>query len=89
VVPHVSGVVDWGSWRFRRHMVGNFGIIDGTEETHGAEASVHGICLAPSLPALEWLLRRVGFTRVERVPAPAGGHEQLVDHKRAMFAAYI
>ncbi len=89
VVPHVSGVVDWGSWQFQRHMVGNFGIIDETEETHAPEAAIRGICLAPSIPALEWLLGRVGFARVERLLPPAGGHEQLVGHKRAMFAAHV
>jgi len=89
VVPHMSGVVDWGSWRFQRHMVGNFGIIDETDETHAPEASVRGICLAPSIEALEWLLRRVGFARVERLLPPPDGHEQLVGHKRAMFAAHV
>lgn len=89
VVPHMSGIVDWGSWRFQRHMVGAFGIIDETEETHASEASVHGICLAPSIQTLEWLLRRVGFGRVERLMPPADGYEQLVGHKRAMFAAHV
>jgi tRNA (mo5U34)-methyltransferase len=89
VVPHLSGMVDWGSWRFQRPMVGAFGIIDETAETHASEASVHGICLAPSIEALEWLLKRVGFARVERLMPPPDGYEQLVGHKRAMFAAYV
>ncbi|HET7730258.1 MAG TPA: class I SAM-dependent methyltransferase [Usitatibacter sp.] len=89
VVPHLSGMVDWGSYRFQRPMVGNFGIIDETEETHASEASVHGICLAPSIETLEWLLRRVGFKRVERLLPPPDGYEQLVGHKRAMFAAHV
>jgi hypothetical protein len=89
VVPNLSGTVDWGSWQFQRHMVGSFGIIDETEETHAPEASVRGICLAPSIPALEWLLKRVGFARVERLLPPPDGHEQLVGHKRAMFAAHV
>ena len=89
VVPHMSGVIDWGSWRFQRHMVGNFGIVDETEETHAPEASVRGICLAPSIETLEWLLKRVGFARVERLMPPPDGHEQLVAQKRAMFAAYV
>jgi hypothetical protein len=50
---------------------------------------VRGICLAPSIEALEWLLRRVGFARVERLLPPPDGHEQLVGHKRAMFAAHV
>ena len=89
VVPHMSGTVDWGSWRFQRHMVGAFGIVDETEETHASEASVHGICLAPSIETLEWLLKRVGFKRVERLLPPADGYEQLVANKRVMFAAYV
>ena len=89
VVPHLSGVVDWGSYRFQRHMVGNFGIIDETDETHAPEAAIRGIFLAPSIPALAWLLERVGFKRVERLVPPPDGHEQLVGHKRAMFAAYV
>ena len=89
VVPHMSGVVDWGSWQFQREMVGAFGIIDETEETHGSEASMHGICLAPSIETLEWMLKRVGFSRVERLVPPADGYEQLVAKKRVMFAAYV
>ena len=89
VVPHMSGIVDWGSWRFQRPMVGAFGIIDETAETHAPEASVHGICLAPSIETLEWLLKRVGFARVERLVPPPDGYEQLVARKRVMFAAYV
>ena len=89
IADYVSGVIDWGSWRFQRHMVGNFGIVDETEETHAPEASVRGICLAPSVETLEWLLKRVGFARVERLLPPPDGHEQLVAHKRAMFAAFV
>jgi tRNA (mo5U34)-methyltransferase len=89
VVPHMSGMVDWGSWQFQRPMVGAFGIIDETEETHASEASMHGICLAPSIEALAWLLKRVGFRRVERLLPPPDGYEQLVAQKRVMFAAHV
>jgi len=89
VVPHMSGVVDWGAYTFQRHMVGAFGIIDETEETHANEAGIHGICLAPSIEALAWLLKRVGFARVERLIPPADGYEQLVGQKRVMFAAHV
>ena len=89
VVPHMSGMIDWGSWSFRRPMVGVFGIVDETQETHAPEASFGGICLAPSIETLEWLLKRVGFARVERLVPPADGYEQLVGQKRVMFAAYV
>lgn len=89
VVPNMSGVVDWGAHTFQRPMVGSFGLIDETEETHAPEASTRGICLAPSIEALAWLLKRVGFARVERLPVPADGYEQLVGQKRVMFAAWV
>jgi tRNA (mo5U34)-methyltransferase len=89
VVPHLSGLVDWGSYTFQRPMKGAFGIIDETGETHAPEASIHGICLAPSIEALAWLLTRVGFKRVQRLMPPPDGYEQLVGHKRAMFAAHV
>ena len=70
VVPGMSGMVDYGSYRFVRPLTGSFGMIDETSETHGPEASVTGVCLVPSVEALIWLLHKVGFSRVERA-APA------------------
>ncbi|HET9653105.1 MAG TPA: class I SAM-dependent methyltransferase [Usitatibacter sp.] len=89
LVPHVEGRVEWGSQAFQRSLKGIFGVIDETLETHGPEAGTHGICLAPSLPALAWLLQRVGFENVTRILPPEGGNEQLVRHRRAMFMATV
>ena len=89
VVPHAAGMIDWGARRFQQRMVGVFGVVDESDVTHGPEMSVHGICLAPSAETLEWLLRRVGFARVERLMPPPDGYEQFVAHKRAMFAAHV
>ncbi|NJD87156.1 MAG: DUF1698 domain-containing protein [Betaproteobacteria bacterium] len=89
VVPHMTAMVDWGSYAFQRRMVGVFGIVDEIGEEHAPEAGVGGICLAPSIESLEWLLRKVGFASVERLVPPAGGYEQHVGEKRAMFAAYV
>jgi hypothetical protein len=88
VVPHMSGLVDWGSYTFQRRMVGVFGIVDELGEEHAPEAGTGGICLAPSVEALEWLLKKVGFEHVERIPPPDNGYEQHVGNKRVMFAAY-
>lgn len=89
IVPGLTGVVDYGSFRFVRPLKGSFGIIDETEETHGPEASTTGICLVPSLEALLWIMRKIGFARVEILPAPADAYEQLRYGKRVMVAAYI
>jgi tRNA (mo5U34)-methyltransferase len=88
VVPHLSGLVDWGSYAFQRRMIGVFGIVDELGEDHAPEAGTGGICLAPSIEALEWMLRKVGFEHVERIAPPDDGYEQHVGNKRVMFAAY-
>ena len=89
IVPGMTGVVDYGSFRFVRPLKGSFGIIDETEETHGPEASTTGICLVPSLEALFWILRKIGFSRVEMLAPPEDAYEQLRYGKRVMVAAYV
>ncbi len=89
VVPGMHGFVDWGNHRFVRPLKGSFGIIDETGETHGPEASTTGICLVPSVEALVWIMQRIGFSRVEVLPVPEDGYEQLVHHKRVMVAGWV
>lgn len=89
IVPGQTGVVDYGSYRFVKSIEASFVVIDETHETHGSEASTQGICLIPNLDGLIWILRKIGFSRVELVPVPADGYEQLLYGKRAMLAAYV
>src|SRR5687767_4669075 len=89
VVPGLTGWVDYGSYRFVRPLKGSFGIIDETGETHGPEASTTGICLVPSTEALVWIMDRLGFKRVEVLPVPDDGYEQLVHRKRVMVAGWV
>lgn len=84
VVPNLSGNVDWGSWRFVKPLKGVFGIIDETYETHGPEMSTLGICLAPSVEGLLWIMEKVGFRDVGVVPPPPDAYEQLRFGKRVM-----
>ena len=86
IAPGQTGVVDYGSYRFVKSIEASFVVID---ETHGSEASTQGICLIPNLEGLIWILRKIGFSRVDVVPVPADGYEQLLHGKRAMLAAYI
>jgi len=88
VTPNMTGVVDWGSYRFQRPMVGSVAIIDETAETHAPEASTTGICLCPSYEALMWLLGKVGFSRVERILPPEDAYEQHASGKRVMVLAH-
>jgi hypothetical protein len=89
LVPGISGLVDFGSHRFVRPLQGTFGLIDETGETHGPEASVTGICMVPSLDALLWLLRKVGFREAAVLPPPEQAYEQLRYGKRVMVAARV
>ena len=89
VVPGMSGYVDFGSYQYVRPLKGSFGIIDETEETHGPEASITGICLVPSLDALVWILHKVGFSDVTVLEPPQDAYEQLRFHKRVMVAAQV
>ncbi len=89
IVPNLSGMTDWGSHSFAKPMIGSFALIDETEELPGGESGHSGLCLCPSLEALTWILRRIGFDRVEVIPPPPDGNEQLVHGKRAVVAAYL
>lgn len=87
IAPGLSGVIDYGHHTFVKPLMGSFAIVDETDETHGPETSTTGICLVPSLDALLWILRKVGFGSAEVLPVPADGYEQLVHGKRVMVAA--
>jgi tRNA (mo5U34)-methyltransferase len=89
IAPGQTGVVDYGSYRFVKQIEASFVVIDETHETHGSEASTQGICLIPNLEGLIWILRKIGFSRVDVLPVPADGYEQLLHGKRAMIAAYV
>jgi hypothetical protein len=89
VVPGLSGMVDYGSYRFVRPLKGSFGIIDETDDTHGPEASTTGICLVPSVEALLWIMRKIGFARVDVLPPPENAYEQLLHGKRVMVVGYV
>lgn len=91
IIPNLSGMTDWGSCLCPKEIVGTFGIIDETLEvcTHNREASVTGISLCPSLPGLVWIMKALGFSRVELVSPPKDAYEQFAYGKRVMVAGYI
>ncbi len=89
VVPGMTGFVDYGSYKYVRPLKGSFGIVDETDETHGLEASITGICLVPSLEALTWILHKIGFSKVTVLKPPDDAYEQLLYHKRVLVAAEV
>lgn len=89
VAPGQTGVVDYGSYRFVKPIEGSFVVVDETHETHGPEASTLGISLIPSLEAMHFILRKVGFSKVEQLPVPDDAYEQLRYGKRVVLAAWV
>lgn len=91
IAPNLSGLVEWGSYRNPRQMIGSFAVVDeSTEIAHrNREANTSSISLVPSLEALLAVMRAVGFSRVEVVAPPEGGNEQLVYGKRVLVAGYV
>ena len=84
-----AGVVDYGTDRFVKPIEGVFILVDETGETHRPEASTLSISLIPSLEALHFILRKVGFSCVEQLPEPDDGYEQLRYGKRVVLAAWV
>jgi tRNA (mo5U34)-methyltransferase len=89
IAPSLSGVMDWGSFEYVKPMHGSFAVIDESTELDGPEMSVTGICLCPSLDALLWILKKVGFRHCEVIETPAGGYEQHRFGKRAVVSALV
>jgi len=89
VAPNLSGQLDWGNYTFVKPMMGSFAIIDETEETHGPEMSTTGICLAPSIEALMWIMRKVGFKEVKLIEPQEHFYEQHRFKKRVMIAGFV
>jgi tRNA (mo5U34)-methyltransferase len=90
LAPTVRGVTDWGSYRYPHAIVGSFGIVDETPDVASGnrEANVRTISLFPDRDGLVFLMRAVGFDRVEFVQ-PNDLNEQLASGKRAMVAGWI
>ncbi|MEP7288400.1 MAG: methyltransferase domain-containing protein [Chloroflexota bacterium] len=91
IAPNLSGLVDWGSYKYTKPIVGSFAIVDESDELAAGnrEANLTPITLLPSLPGLLWLLNAVGFARAEVVVPPVDAYEQIATGKRVVVAAFI
>jgi ABC-type polysaccharide/polyol phosphate transport system ATPase subunit/SAM-dependent methyltransferase len=89
LVPELEGEIEWGSQTSFKQLQGAFGVIDIAAEAMMFFGGLTDLSLCPSRNALLWLLKRLGFKRVEVLPPPAVAYEQLATGKRAMIAAYV
>lgn len=90
IAPHLAGPTDWGSHLFTQQILGCFAIVDETDNLarDDKEANITPISLFPSLPALLWLLTKVGFKRAQVIEPPPDAYEQFRSGKRVIVAAY-
>mgnify|MGYP003717362641 CR=1 FL=1 len=88
VAPNLSGQLDWGNYQFVKPMQGSFAVVDESYELDGPEMSNTGICLAPSMEALIWIMKKVGFYDVTLINPPDGAYEQHRYKKRVMVVGY-
>lgn len=90
LAPNLSGVMNWGSNKYNKEIVGCLAIIDESDElaADNKEANTSPITLCPSLPGLLWLLKAVGFAASKVITPPVDAYEQLASGQRVMVAAY-
>ncbi|MBI5248905.1 MAG: DUF1698 domain-containing protein [Desulfomonile tiedjei] len=89
IAPGLEGDIDWGSYQWSRQMHGSLAVIDEPDIDENPEAGLAGIALVPSVTALFWIMKRLGFTKCEAVAPPEDAHEQLACRKRMMIAGYV
>jgi tRNA (mo5U34)-methyltransferase len=89
VAPSTGGTMDWGSRLAQRPIMGNFCVIDEMEETQEPESGLTGISLCPSLDALVWIMKKIGFSTVTVVPAAPTEYEQHVSGARVVVAGLV
>ncbi|MBN9127675.1 MAG: methyltransferase domain-containing protein [Nitrosospira sp.] len=89
VIDDIGGQTEWGNKDWHREYKGMFALIDERSEYDGGcpEAGSFGLVLCPSLNALLFILRTVGFKRIELITPPVNGYEQHMRGKRVILAA--
>lgn len=91
IAPNLTGMIDWGSYRFPQRIVGTYAIVDEQQEVRSAnrEANTERVSLVPSLEALLFTMHAVGFARVEVIAPAAGANEQFIAGKRVMVSGQV
>ena len=90
VVPEVEGEAEWGAREWTHPYQGILAVIDesGDFDANNTETGHSPIVTCPSPKALEFLLKQVGFQRVEFIDPPPDAYEQHARGQRVVCAAY-
>jgi SAM-dependent methyltransferase len=87
--PEASGSIDPAVFGSRKQLHGSIALIDREEEPHPPASDQAPIPLYPGREALIWMMRRIGFSRVEVVAPPPGACDQLASGKRIMAVGHV
>ena len=90
VTDEVEGITEWGSQQWTRPYHGVLALIDESGEFNdqNTETGASPLATCPSPNALRFMLKQVGFRRVDFIEPPAGAYEQHRRGKRVVCAAY-
>jgi len=89
VAAELTGKIDWGTHKSQKAFHGTFAVMDQSFEKTLPIGSLTDLSLVPGRETLFWMLKHIGFSRVEIVPPPPDAYEQLASEKRIMIAAYV
>ncbi|MGE0127982.1 MAG: ATP-binding cassette domain-containing protein [Blastocatellales bacterium] len=87
--PEASGQIDPAVFGSRKTLHGSIALIDRVEESNPPASGSAAVPLYPGREALIWLMRRLGFSRVEVVTPPVDVCEQLTSGKRIMVVGHV
>lgn len=84
-----TGDINWGAHDNFKRYEGAFAVLDRADELDSPWGSLSPITLIPGRETLLWIMRKLGFARVEELPVPPDSYEQFVSGKRVMIAGYL
>jgi len=89
LAPDLQGRIEWGAADNFIPLQGSFAILDRTQDVNSPVGSLTPISLCPGRDSLLWMVRKLGFARVEVLPPPEDAYEQFVAGKRVMILGEV
>jgi tRNA (mo5U34)-methyltransferase len=87
VIDDTDAEVEWGRRDCIHAAEGHFALVDEGIYGDNVELGATSLALCPSPRALRTILARLGFSRIEILPAPDDAHEQFARRKRLVMTA--
>jgi SAM-dependent methyltransferase len=88
VAPDLKEEIVWDG-PIRKPSQGSFSLLDLTAESKSLLGSLTELSFCPGRESLIWVLKKLGFSRVELVVPPPNAYEQLASGVRIMIVARV